>query len=225
MITKIYDDSVGGGVGTQNVTRSLVVPSGRNRILLVLVTSETDSGQGGAYNTNGIVTGITFDGVALTKIDAAQGDNGSSTGRAELWYLKNPNVTTANLVVTRTGQVAGSEVSSAVFSGVNLKAPINVSNVASAASGTTWPVAVTTTKPNCVLVGGVGATTGVGTASDGGQTSLVFNSNNGFTKGFAYKDATTPGSHSLSWTGNDSRWGAVATSLRPFRPSGFAALL
>lgn len=46
-----------------------------------------------------VISGVTFNGVALTSAGAA-GENASSSYRAQLWYLNSAPSTTANVVVT-----------------------------------------------------------------------------------------------------------------------------
>lgn len=76
-----------------SVTFSHTVASGSNRLLLV-----------GVERGDGItITGITYDGVALSELvdDAAD-----FTGRRGVWGLLSPNVGTANIVVSFSGTTA-----------------------------------------------------------------------------------------------------------------------
>lgn len=83
------------GVGTPQswtdygatVTRSFEC-TGSERCLVVAIN----------VRYSGQVTGITFNGVALTK--AADADDGGNRCAAEVWYLVNPAATTANIVAT-----------------------------------------------------------------------------------------------------------------------------
>ena len=67
-----------------------VTAAGTGRLLTVGVSIKTTAGQ--------IVTGITYAGVALTKLD--DHDSPIPDVRAELWYLKSPSTGANNIVVT-----------------------------------------------------------------------------------------------------------------------------
>ncbi len=79
---------IGGNSAT--VTFSKTVASGSNRCLVVGVINRDD---------NVSPTGVTFNGVALTKVDENL-SGGSATYSLSIWKLDNPAVTTANVVVT-----------------------------------------------------------------------------------------------------------------------------
>ena len=74
-------------VQAASLTFSHTVPSGNNRALVVTTGHQDDART---------VNSLTYGGVALTKAV----DQTSSNTRATLWYLLNPPVGTANVVVT-----------------------------------------------------------------------------------------------------------------------------
>lgn len=75
--------------GEQNVTFSHTVNSGSDRLLIVTVSMLNDDLE--------TVSAITFDGISLTELTQY---NRADDGYAAIWYLKAPNVKTANIVVT-----------------------------------------------------------------------------------------------------------------------------
>lgn len=95
---------------------SYVVGSGSDRVLEVTVSLLRS-------NENGItVDGVTFGGVALTEGDRSTG----STIRSNyvgVWYLVNPSVSTANIVVTPSATMAGCIISAVTLYGVHQTIP------------------------------------------------------------------------------------------------------
>lgn len=72
-------------------TLSVTVNAGTNLCLVALVHLEAVSS---------VVSGVTFGGVALTLMTSATQNGAGSFARTEIWYLKNPTPSTANLVAT-----------------------------------------------------------------------------------------------------------------------------
>lgn len=226
MITFIDSDNIGAN-NVQNVTRSRTVAVGLKQILVVYVHSETEVGTNGAdYNTDGVVTGITYDGVALTKLRSQQGDNGSSAARVEVWYLVNPNSGTHDIVVTRTGQVAGSKVGSHLFAGVNQSNPFNVQGGNEASTGTAPTVSINPAVGGSAIICAFSATTandgGAGHPTPGGSATSTYDDvSEGFSKGASYLLNQPTGAQDASWTiGADSRYGVVAAALSPHVSGG-----
>lgn len=107
--------------------------TGANRLLVVGVEQDWQS-----------VNSITFGGVALTKKVSSFVNND-----AEFWYLTNPSVTPANLVITMSG---GSRISTFVigayaFSGVDQANPLPDKNLGHNTS-TTPTISITTSNAN-----------------------------------------------------------------------------
>lgn len=69
-------------------TTSYTIASGTNRLLMVGIGYKNDAGS---------VSSVTYGGVALTKLGQI---NNSTISKVELWYLLNPQVGTASLVVS-----------------------------------------------------------------------------------------------------------------------------
>lgn len=99
------DTAEGGTTATLSVT----VSAGSDLILIVLIHNEAD-GSGGIEGST-----VTFGGTALTK--AGNADN-PTWSDAEIWYLKNPAVGTANVVATLTG-ADDKRISAYVLTGVD----------------------------------------------------------------------------------------------------------
>lgn len=114
------------------LTFSVTVNSGSNQILVVCVSGE--------INTH-TVTGITFGGVALTQLGRQAN---ASFGYAEIWYLKNPSPSTANVVVTDSSagvMAAGAYVLSGVDQTTTWRTTVKATGSAASASVTVASVA------------------------------------------------------------------------------------
>ena len=122
----LISESAGRGSGSSR-TFSHTIPSGFSNTILIVGVSAQDSN-----HANMPITGITFNGVALTKTrhDEATGNN-----RTELWYLKNPDVTTANVVITATGTLGELTGFALGFCNVDQTSPIDANNGGTGTSG------------------------------------------------------------------------------------------
>ena len=96
---------------------SYAVGSGSDRVLEVTVSLLRS-------NENGItVDGVTFGGVALTEGDRSTGISTSRSNYVGVWYLVNPSVSTANIVVTPSATMAGCIISAVTLYGVHQTIP------------------------------------------------------------------------------------------------------
>ena len=116
---------------------SLTVNSGNNRMLVV--------GVGVNDNSASVISGVTFDGVALTQ--KVQWNIGSqiTTG---VFYLINPPIKTANVVVTLTGSNSTS-MGAVVYNGVD---SLGASAQNAFDSNKSPTVSITTTQANSWIV-------------------------------------------------------------------------
>lgn len=138
----LISESSGRGSGSSR-TFSHTIPSGFSNTILIVGVSTQDSN-----HANMPITGITFNGVALTKVrhDEATGNN-----RTELWYLKNPDVTTANVVITATGTLGELTGFALGFCNVDQTSPIDANNGGTGASSSP-SVSLTTVAANAWTV-------------------------------------------------------------------------
>lgn len=109
----ITRDAVNSGQndGQSSITVSLT--TGASATLLVVTSSAED-------NTNAShlpITGVTFNGDALTKA-IARDDVSAENDRTEIWYLLNPDIGTYNVVVSYTNVVDGCVVGVQSYNGV-----------------------------------------------------------------------------------------------------------
>jgi len=108
--------TVATGAATALITFSHTVPSGSDRLLVVGVSFDNDNSE--------TVTGITYNGLALTKAGSV---NNSDDARAEIWYRVAPSVTTANVVVSLSGTLSsnrGIVVGALNLTGVHQTTPV-----------------------------------------------------------------------------------------------------
>ena len=107
-----YDD---GATAGSSITISSFTVSGSNRLMIVGVAINNNS------NEYVIADGVTWNGTeTFTKIRHDFFDNDS---RTEIWYLKNPTATTANVVVTFNADLSEEAIAGVVtFTGANLGA-------------------------------------------------------------------------------------------------------
>lgn len=190
-----FDAATDGGA---NLTWSHTC-TGDNRILFVAVMTDV-AGDG--------VNGITYDSVALTKINSVQGGN---TRYISLWYLINP-ATGSNTVSLDVDDfhLAGSiSYTGALQSGVP-----DAQNTGTETAQTSQTLGVTTVLDNCWMImiactngAAVSAGTGATERVDAGVNYNVILDSNG---------ALTPaGAHSLQATAISTNWGSLVASFAP----------
>lgn len=153
-----YDNSskafAGNGSGYTNWTHTC---TGTNLILLVGIME--------GHNTLG-VTGITYNGVALTKIsNFSQG----SSDTVSLWYLINPTTGTNTIAVTGTNTSSSIYNSAISYTGVKQSGQPDSFNSGST-TGTPLVISTTTIANNTWVVGMWGA-------SDGGSGGITAGTN------------------------------------------------
>ncbi|CAB4132650.1 hypothetical protein UFOVP253_46 [uncultured Caudovirales phage] len=131
----VYDTSTSsnsGGAAAASLTWSHTMAVGSGGILVVAPSYANPSA--------GLITGITYNGVTLTKIDSSIANLGVGTGRGvELWYLLSPATGANNIVVTASGATAplnGGAISLTGASGIGTSAK-NSSTSATSLAATT----------------------------------------------------------------------------------------
>lgn len=200
--------------GGSSNTFSFTVNAGSDLLLLVFVGAEANSGNNG----NDPVTGITFNGVALTKIDSQHTNvtPGGSGNSAEMWYLKNPDVTTANIVVSYTGTVDGDTVTAIEVTGADQTTPINTFLGAKANSANP-STNVTTTVDNCLVFDILsGSGSGTTLTPDASQTERSNITNTGQMRSAISSEAkATAGLITMSWTMASQVWAQIVAAIAP----------
>ncbi len=198
---------------SSSLTFNHTVAAQNNRILLVGVASEEGSSSG-----NLVITGITYGGVALTKLDAQQEAPGA-VSRVELWYLINPLTGTNSTVVTATGvgnAVYGMSASAISYYGASTSAP---TYAGAHGTGTAVSVSIATSLANTMLVDVVVNGTQGNTITATSPQAERVNQENGtvFDWGISEKLIASPTSTSMAWTiSGSSRWAIVSAAIAPF---------
>jgi len=199
-------DSTGSG---STLTFSHTV-SGTNRILLVGVA---------VFDSNEAlrpVTSVTYNGVALTKIDDEDTGAGSSE-RAELWYLVAPATGANNVVITTTGsvtQIVGGAVS---LTGVNQSSPVDAFASGNGSSGTAT-LDLATTSPDTFIVDVLASEPNITTVARPQNIRVEREPQTTQTLGMS-----TSGTHANSSTithgynlASSSRWRMISASIKPY---------
>lgn len=106
-VAYVTSDGASAGTGASSVSYSLT-PSGSNLVLYVGVTY---------YGSGSDPTSVTFNGVALTKLNSGQWYD--ATSRFSIWRLIAPAATTANVVVTFPAGITEYSTVALVYSGVD----------------------------------------------------------------------------------------------------------
>lgn len=188
--------------------------TGSNLILVVGVNN-----RGVNSNTNTTVTGITYNGVALTKIRADQAESGDTyRGRSELWYLINPTTgSSLNIVATFTGSVVATGCGAISLTGViQGTGAIDAHNGFTGTTDTTPSVNVTVVANNCWLIDTIYSRSNT-LAKDASQTTIMAIASNGGgdDSGMTYKVSPGTGAQTMAWTSGAEESSLCAVSIAP----------
>lgn len=192
----IYDSTANStGTGVSSLTYALNNSAGDVLVVGVCVND------GAASH----VSGITYNGVALTKSVENNDDSPGSQTSTSLWYLASPATGSHNVVVSLNGTYNVSS-GAITFSGSNTSSPIGATTTKKQANGTSNTVSITTSYANSILVdvwGMSGTATSV-SATGTNQTSRWVNSTSRTAMG-STETTTTAGSYTMSWSWTTSR--------------------
>ena len=170
-------------VGSTTYTFGMTVASATGRCLLV--------GVGAGKFDLAIITSVTYGGVAMTQGAITPNVNQPS---ARVWYLMNPPVGTANVVVTTSSNSNAGGWFSQVWDGVDTTITPPSGNMENAA-GTSISPTVTVGGNDLAVLVGMSQLAGLAAAS--GSTSLGLNYADGFggssAAGCVYRAAGQPG--------------------------------
>lgn len=148
------------GTSTDNGTVTVALNSGTGANRMIFVGAQV-------YTTGDVITGITYGGVAMTRIAYTD----EPAGRETVFYvLKNPLPGSNNIVITRTGTTQTDYVA-VVYSGVNQD--VNFDGTAKVGSGNTIVANPTKTRANSWLI--IHGQTNGGTITAGVSATLTVN--------------------------------------------------
>ena len=163
------------------------------------------------------VTGITYNGIALTQIRT---DGRTSLTYSEIWFLKAPATGSNTIAVTLSGGPTRSISGAVSLTGVDQTTPNDADNGATGSS-TTPSASVTTVADNAWIVDVVAVRTGSSeTITVGsGQTQRwnVLDGANGLRAGGSHEGPVTPaGATTMDWTISASKaWALSAAAFKP----------
>jgi len=184
---------------TTVLTTSYTQATGSNLVLVVKVGTEGDV----AHNS------VTFDGVGLTK----QIELGAVGRRTSIWTLINPNVTTANIVVT-LGSAADVGMIATSWQDVHQTTPVPGTD---SASGTSTTPSVTVPSAAGELV--IDAVNNGNDAADptvgAGQTEIADVEVIGDFRFHASQQAGAAPNVVMDWTITSTEWVSCGISLQP----------
>lgn len=155
------------GTGSSSLSWSHTLGSGAN-ILIVNVAGETATGNFG----NSVVTGVTYNGVAMTKIAEAGNNGGSNATHVSMWVLIGaslPAVGAHTVAVTYTGSTTSQAGGGMSFKGVKPQAA-EASNSSGFNGNATPSVNITTITANALLVASYGSQNTPNATSTTGDT-------------------------------------------------------
>ena len=207
-----YDTAAGANLSGSTITISLAIANNSNRMLIVGVGSE------GLSSIDYGASGITYNGVAMTKIDSQGYDIAPSDNYQSLWYLLAPDVGTYNVVVSFTNLPVGASAIAISLYNVAQQAPEASAKIRESADGSITR-SITTITNNAWLVdifcdnfSTVDGTPGTGQTGRGRQSNLQDTE-------MSTKPVASAGATSVSWDtsgGWGDNQGIIVASFAPY---------
>jgi len=206
MAIVLLNSSVAKGKEVASITiNPFDASTGTNGLLIVTVSRHLGTS----------VDGVTFNGVAMTKLTGASA-SGTSNELA-YFYTVNPNAT-GSIVASFTGPIIA-VVCASYWSGVDQVTPFDISNSASGIS-TTPSVTLTGVAPNTVALDGAEFFVGSAPSVGPGQTQIVATGINSVYGAQSY-EAQAGTDITMSWTSPSSGvWYIGAATLNPAGSGG-----
>jgi len=162
------------------------------------------------------VTGVTYNGVAMTSIGSITAALEGNNQNTSLWYLANPATGANNIIASMSGAVAYVSAVSASYTGVNQSNPLDSSNTGqNTSAASSFSIATTVVASDCWLVGtGWDRDTNI----TAGANTTIRTTNAASIHAMADSNAiVATGSQSLAYASSTSNtWpGAVIASIAP----------
>lgn len=196
---------------TNAITWNHTTGAGSNRLLTVCAQARDTVTLGDTA-----VTGITYGGLALTKIRHDVNSTGGVNVRTELWNLIAPPSGTAAVAIAWTGALNNYGVGSAVtYTGVT-QTSFNDANTGATGSSTTPTADITTVTDGSVIVDCM-LDTSNGQVVGAGQTQRANRDTTANTDGTGVSETikSTAGVETMSWTATTGGWALSTSSFKP----------
>jgi hypothetical protein len=207
------DDASDTGLTSTDVSNQVTLShtcTGSDLTLVVTVVS------GEFTNVDRDVTGITYNGTAMTKEQELNNDDEHVL--TEIWYLANPSTGANDVVVTFAGANDAVIVGAVSISGTNTSDPVDVSGSDFDTSETSSPsVTVTTNNDNSILIDSAISEQGSADKISVGADQIErYNDDMGSTFGLSSTEiGGNAGNYTMSWTDsdNDEMWWSVVIAI------------
>ena len=183
--------------GGTTLSWSHTVANQPNRLLVVIAGTRDNS-----------VTACTFNGVPLTKLIQEPGTNSVLS----LWYIVAPDTGAHNIQLTFSATDMKAKVGAASFYNVDQTSPLRGATRATATSGSTATITVTSGSTEIVI--GAAHNTDAPITLGAGQTQIFNGSNtaNDSTCAASYETGAASVVHSYTWTGSEI-WSEVVAII------------
>jgi hypothetical protein len=156
----VFDAQSSGSVNPATTLTVAHTCTGSNRVLLVGLSTN---------NTTDIVTGVTYNGVSMTKLKTQVGSSGNFY--SYLFYLQNPASGTNNIVATASSSSLMGAINASFTGADQVASPDSSASGTATGAGTTVSATTTVIAADSMLFGHVrassGLTAGTGTTSNG----------------------------------------------------------
>lgn len=191
---------------------------------LVIVVAE---GSGSGAASNNPVSSITFNGVAMTKVNSGQFTGAGQNTAVSMYELHGsslPSAGTYTIVVTYVGSISSRAAGAMSFK--NVKPQVKEATAVLAGNGTTtFSTSITTLTKNALVVVGYGNQNNVGNPSYSTGETAAFNKGAGSPEDSlvsgAYKTVATPASTLTSFSVNNPETEVlILASFETIAPGG-----
>lgn len=207
--SSLCNSGTGYIASVSSVSWSHTVGSQSNLALIVAVATDTNP-------TAPTVSGITYNGVSLTKSGQIAGKANGTVGEdnAELWYLVGPATGSHTVAVTLSGTATDLFACAMSFYNVSQVSPIGASGTTNNSNNNANPmsISISTTSTDQITIDSIASNNSTLTAGSG-QTQINSHLGSRIRAAASYKTSTAS-STTMSWTpGSSDNYCQAALSL------------
>lgn len=211
LFSTVKVETTGSATTNTSTTTAAITVSGTNNMLLVAVSDQDNSN-----NANTNVTGVTCNGVAMTKIDV-QAVNAGYGNSISLWGLL--GATSGNIVATRNHVQDALAISYTLYSNVDQSTPISsLTKTKGGSTASSFTGTLTTSTTFCWLAMGVYSSVGGDTLSPSSGCIKRISTNGSINSYFdSAGSSPTATSNSIAVADTGSHvYGYVMVEIRPY---------
>ena len=187
-----------------SLTHSMTIANNSNRVLIACVSS---------YGSAPTITGVTWNGVAMTAVPNSESYQAGSNNRTQIYYIIAPATGSHSIVASYSGSATCS-VGGMSFYNVNQTTPVEAGNTSSATATATSSLALTPTVTGSWIIAMISSSSSVGTAT--GLTQSYALNANALVRGGRNESPTIGSANTVGWGSSSSGHAMSGCAIIPY---------